>query len=101
MTKRLPPKDRQPWPAFLLVTVVMTVTALVAAILLDYIGSLKGERSYIFAPAEKEPAAKAAPAPAPGTIGTVPSEKPEARTQEKPAPKTLEEALAASLAAAG
>ncbi|NTV80728.1 MAG: divergent polysaccharide deacetylase family protein [Candidatus Aminicenantes bacterium] len=54
----------------------MAAAALLATILLDYITARKGERSYIFAAVRKEPA-------------------------EKPAPKTLEEALAASLAAAG
>jgi polysaccharide deacetylase 2 family uncharacterized protein YibQ len=76
MTKRLPPKGRQPWPAFVLVTVAMTATALVTAVLLDYMNARKGERAYIFAAARQEPA-------------------------ERPAPKTIGEALAASLAAAG
>src|SRR5512137_2479411 len=98
MTKRLPPKGRQPWPAFLMVTAAMIVTALVAAILLDYIGSRRGERSYLFAPAERGQGPQAVRAPAPGLA---PSEKPEAGPKEKPAPKTIEEALAASLAAAG
>jgi uncharacterized protein len=98
MTKRLPPKSRQPWPAFVLVTSVMTAAALVSAVLLDYIGARKGGPSYIFAAAKKEPAVTAAPARAPGMV---PSEKPEAKAKEKPAPKTIEEAVAASLAAAG
>ncbi len=71
----------------------MIVTALVATILLDYIGSRRGERSYLFATP-----APAVAVPAPGTF---PSEKPEARVQEKAAPRTIEAALAASLAAAG
>jgi len=75
MTKRLPSKGRQPWPAFVLVTAAMTATALVTAILLDYMSARRGERAYIFAEARKEPAL--------------------------PAPKTIGEALAASLAAAG
>jgi uncharacterized protein len=98
MTKRLPPKSRQPWPAFVLVTSVMTAAALVSAVLLDYIGARKGGPSYIFAAAKKEPAVTAAPARAPGMV---PSERPEAKAKEKPAPKTIEEAIAASLAAAG
>jgi uncharacterized protein len=93
MTKRLPPKARQPWPAFLLVTAAMIATAFIATILLDYIGSRRGERSYLF-PATAP--AVAAPAP-----GMAPSEKPEARVQEKAAQRTIEAALAASLAAAG
>jgi polysaccharide deacetylase 2 family uncharacterized protein YibQ len=75
MTKRLPPKGRQPWPAFLLVTVTMAATALISAFLLDFIAMRKGERSYIFVSREKAPA--------------------------KPAKKPFEEILAASLAAAG
>jgi len=95
MTKRLPPKGRQPWPAFVLVTAVLTAAALVSAVLLDYISARRGERAYIFASAGKRPAVP------PQAPRAAPSEKPEARPKERPAPKTIEEALAASLAAAG
>jgi hypothetical protein len=37
MTKRLPPKGRQPWPAFILVTILLAATALISALLLDFI----------------------------------------------------------------
>ena len=94
MTKRPPPQSRQPWPAFILVTAVMAAAALLSAGLLDYITARKGERSYIFAAAEKKPA----PTP---PAEMKPSERPETKPAEKPAPKTFEEALAASLAAAG
>jgi polysaccharide deacetylase 2 family uncharacterized protein YibQ len=100
MRKRLPPKGRQPWPAFYLITAVLAATALVSFLFLDYINLRKGEPSYIFvvrkqAPAaapEKKPVVKAAEAPA-----AKPPEKP----AEKPVTKPFEEVLAASLAAAG
>jgi polysaccharide deacetylase 2 family uncharacterized protein YibQ len=103
MTKRLPPKGPQPWPAFTLVVVAMTVVALVATLLLDAISAGRGERSYIFSAAAKAPARATAAAPAPPARKpeAKPTEKPEARLAEKPVPKTFEEALAASLAAAG
>ncbi len=97
MTKRPPPRSRQPWPAFRLVTAALAASALVSAALLDYLGSRKGERSYIFAAA---PAPAPPPAPAPA-YEMAPSEKPEARPAEKAAAKTFEEALDASLAEAG
>jgi polysaccharide deacetylase 2 family uncharacterized protein YibQ len=80
MTKRLPPKGRQPWPAFLLVTVSLTSAALVSSLLLDYIAARRGETSYIFAGREQAPA-----------------ERPAA----KPPRKTFDEIIAASLTAAG
>lgn len=92
MTKRPPPREQRPWPAFTLVTAALAATALVSALFLDYIGARRGERSYIFAAAAK------APAPA---YAMRPSERPEAAPSGKPAPKTFEEALAASLSAAG
>lgn len=95
MTKRLPPKAQQPWPAFFLVTAVLTAAALVSAVLLDFIGARRGERAYIFASAGKGPAVT------PQAPGAAPSEKPEAKPEQRPAPKTIEEALTASLAAAG
>ena len=106
MTKRLPPKGPQPWPAFTLVVVVMTAVALVATLLLDAINAGRGERSYIFSAAGKAPArATAATAAQPSapvpTPAIKPTEKLEPKPAEKPVPKTFEEALAASLAAAG
>jgi len=80
MTKRLPRKARQPWPAFLLVTVSLTSAALVSSILLDYIAARRGETSYIFAGREQAPA-----------------ERPAA----KPFRQTFAEVIAASLTAAG
>ena len=49
MTKRRPPKNRQPWPAFYLVTAALAGTAVVASLLLDYINMRKGEPAFIFA----------------------------------------------------
>jgi polysaccharide deacetylase 2 family uncharacterized protein YibQ len=99
MRKRTPLKRRpQPWPAFLLVTAVMTAAALVSTVLLDYVGARRGEKAYLFAVAEKAPGGRA---PAPGPAGQVPSERPEARPAPGAARKTIEQALAASLAAAG
>jgi len=88
MTRRLPPKGRQPWPAFYLVTAVLAGTALVSFLLLDYINQRKGEPSYIFVARKKAPAA-------------VSAEKPAEKPAEIPAKKPFEEVLAASLAAAG
>jgi polysaccharide deacetylase 2 family uncharacterized protein YibQ len=88
MTKRLPPKGRQPWPAFYLVTAVLATTALVSFLLLDYINLQKGEPSYIFVARKKAPAA-------------VTAEKPAEKPAKKPPKKPFEEVLAASLAAAG
>ncbi len=76
MTKRLPPKGRQPWPAFTLVTVALTAAALLSALVLDFVAMRKGERSYIFVSGTKARA-------------------------EKPATKPFEGILAASLATAG
>jgi hypothetical protein len=88
MRKRLPPKGRQPWPAFILVTVAMTATALLSAFLLDYIAARKGEPSYIFVARKQAPA-------------VVPGEKPAPKPAERPVTRPFEEVLAASLAAAG
>jgi len=84
MTKRLPPKGPQPWPAFILVTVSLAATALVSALLLDFIAMKKGERSYIFIARGK-------------AIYAMPGEEPGGT----PAKRTFEEVLAASLAVAG
>jgi len=92
MTKRLPPKARQPWPAFLLVTVSLTAAALVSSIVLDYIASRRGETSYIFAGRERAPSPYAEPGP-----GTKAPERPAA----KPPRKTFEEVIAAGLTSAG
>ena len=93
MRKRRPPKGREPWPAFPLLTLILTATALAAGVLLDYIGAARGERSYIFSSAARA-------APAPYTAGG-PAEKP----KEKPAPETViqpfDEVIAASLTTAG
>lgn len=99
MTKRPPPQRSRPWPAFTLVTVSLAAAALVSAILLDYIGARKGERSYIFVAAPKGPVP--APVPPAGPYEMRPSEKPEAKPAEKAASKTIVDALIASLAAAG
>ena len=96
MTKRLPPKSRQLWPAFIPVTAVMTGLAVLSVLLLDFMAARSGGRSYIFCPAIK--------APSPITQ-TKPVEKPAVKPAEAPAPKpavkTFDEAIAASLAAAG
>ena len=92
MRKRLPPKGRQPWPAFYLVTAVLAATAVVSFLLLDYIAMRKGEPSHIFAAGIKAPALVPAEKPAP-----TPVEKP----AEKPVTRPFEEVLAASLTAAG
>ena len=92
MRKRLPPKGRQPWPAFYLVTAVLAATAVVSFLLLDYVNLRKGEPSYIFAARVKAPAVVPAEKPAP---------KPVEKPVEKPVTRPFEEVLAASLAAAG
>jgi len=92
MRKRLPPKGRQPWPAFTLVTIALAAAALVSALLLDYIAKGKGEPSYIFAARIKAQAVVPAEKPAP---------KPVEKPAEKPVARPFEEVLAASLAAAG
>jgi len=79
MTKSLPPKGRQPWPAFILVTVVLTATALVSVLLLDFIAMRRGEASYIF----------------------VSREQAAAKPSERPPRKAFDETISASLAAAG
>ena len=94
MTKSKPPKKQPPWPAFTLVTVTLVAAAIVSGVLLDYLGARRGGRSYIFAAAEKAPGPPAAPR-------MKPSERPEPRLAGRPAPETIEEALAVSLAAAG
>jgi polysaccharide deacetylase 2 family uncharacterized protein YibQ len=92
MRKRLPPKGRQPWPAFYLITAVLSAMAVVSFLLLDYIAARKGEPSYIFVARRQAPAAVPAEKPGPKPI-----EKP----AEKPVVRPFEEVLAASLSAAG
>jgi hypothetical protein len=92
MTKRHPPKGREPWPAFTLLTVILAGTALVAGVVLDYLNARKGERSYLFAPAPKAPAPIAERPPV---------EKPEERPAPKIVARPFDEVIAASLAAAG
>jgi polysaccharide deacetylase 2 family uncharacterized protein YibQ len=96
MTKRLPPKARQPWPAFTAVTVLMLGLALLSVLLLDFLASRNGERSYIFAPVKKAagPISRTKPV-------EQPSEKPAQEPAVKAAVKTFEDVVSASLAAAG
>ncbi len=92
MRKRLPPKGRQPWPAFYLITIVLSAMAVVSFLLLDYINLRKGEPSYIFVARKQAPAVVPAEKPAP---------KPKEKPAEKPVARPFEEVLAASLSAAG
>jgi polysaccharide deacetylase 2 family uncharacterized protein YibQ len=96
MTKRRPPKLREPWPAFTLLTVILTALALLCGLLLDHINARKGGPSYIFAPAAKiaAPVAQARP-------GEKPAEKPAQTAALKPVVKPFDEVVAASLTAAG
>ncbi|HPW18946.1 MAG TPA: divergent polysaccharide deacetylase family protein [Candidatus Aminicenantes bacterium] len=96
MTKRLLPRGRQPWPGFVPVVTALAVAALVSAVLLDHIGARRGGPAYIFAAAARGTAVTAAPARAPAAV---PSETPGAGAGK--APTTIEEAVAAGLAAAG
>jgi len=96
MTKRRPPKRREPWPAFTLLTVALTAAALLSVLLLDHLSARKGGPSYIFAPAPK-----AAVPITPTRPGEKPAEKPAQIAASKPVIKPLDEVVAASLAAAG
>lgn len=96
MRKRLPPKGRQPWPAFTFVTVALAASALFSTLLLDYINLRKGEPSYIFVARKKAPAAVPEIKPV-----VKAAEEPAAKPPAKPPKKPFEEILAASLAAAG
>ncbi|MCK7515038.1 MAG: divergent polysaccharide deacetylase family protein [Desulfobacterales bacterium] len=86
---------------------ILSASAVVSVLVLDYIGARRGERSYLFsfASALKEAAGKASPAaPAAGTRPyrlETPSERPGPERASGAAVKTFEEVLAASLAAAG
>ena len=53
MTKRRRPKKREPWPAFTLLTAVLTVAAVLAGLLLDYISAQRGETAFLFTAAPK------------------------------------------------
>jgi polysaccharide deacetylase 2 family uncharacterized protein YibQ len=101
MRKRPQPKRRPSGPVFTLLTVVLAACAIVSALVLDYIGARRGQRSYLFSFAA---ALKEAAGPAAGTtsyrLGT-PSEKPGPAQAPGAAAKTFEEVLSASLAAAG
>ena len=96
MTKRRPPKRREPWPAFTLLTVALAAAALLSVLLLDHLSARKGGPSYIFAPAPK-----AAVPITPTRPGEKPAEKPAQIAASKPVIKPLDEVVAASLAAAG
>jgi hypothetical protein len=100
MSKRLPPKRREPWPAFTLLTAVLTAAALITGVSLDYLNARKGQRAYLFGTApqaapivETRPAAP--PAEKPGEKPAPPAQAP------KPVVKPFDEVVAASLAAAG
>ncbi|MGZ5468740.1 MAG: divergent polysaccharide deacetylase family protein [Candidatus Aminicenantales bacterium] len=95
MTKRLPPKRREPWPAFTLLTVVLTAATLIAGVSLDYINAQKGDRSYLFSAAAK------APPVVETRLAAKPAEKPAPAQPPKPIVKPFDEVVAASLAAAG
>jgi polysaccharide deacetylase 2 family uncharacterized protein YibQ len=93
MTKRRTPKGREPWPAFTLLTLILAMTAVLAGLLLDYIGAARGERAYIFSSAAPKP-----PAP---HVEKRPAEKPAERPAPEPVVRPFAEVIAASLAAAG
>src|SRR5512136_2434771 len=111
MTKRLPPKRREPWPAFTLLAAVLAAIALVSVLLLDYLNARQGRAAYLFRAAsqaqvpkagakpEPEPAEQAAKHPALPSGGA--AEKPAAPASAQPAVKPFGEVIAASLAAAG
>ena len=80
MTKRRRPKKREPWPAFTLLTAVLTVAAVLAGLLLDYISAQRGETAFLFTAAPKASA---------GAVEKRPPEKPAERPAEKPAPKPV------------
>ena len=79
-----------------MVTAIMLGLALLSVLLLDYLASRSGERSYIFTPVKKA----AAPISRTKPIER-PSEKPAPEPAAKAVVKTFEDVVAASLAAAG
>jgi len=91
MTKRRRAKRQEPWPAFTLVTALLTLGAVIAGVLLDYISARRGETSFLFPTARV--AAKSTP--------LKPSERPYQRPAAGPGPRTFDEVIAASLTAAG
>ncbi len=104
MRKRLKPKGRPLGPTFTRLTIALAACALASAVLLDYIGARRGERSYLFAVAAavREAAGRpATPKPAAPYRTGVPSEKPAPEGPSGPAPRTFDEVMASSLAAAG
>jgi hypothetical protein len=108
MTKRPLPKRREPWPAFTLLAAILAGSALSCVILLDYIGSRRGQPAYLFGTAPRVAAptleVKAAAKPA-GTVVSRPSERPAEAAARPPAPepvaKPFGEIITQSLAAAG
>ncbi len=79
-----------------MVTAIMLGLALLSVLLLDYLASRSGERSYIFTPVKKAAAPISRTKPV-----ELPSEKPAPEPPVKAAVKTFEDVVAASLAAAG
>ena len=53
MTKRLPPKRREPWRAFPRLAAALAGAAVVAALGLDYLASRSGGPAYLFARAPR------------------------------------------------
>src|SRR5512143_510979 len=99
MTKRLPPKRREPWPAFTLLAALLAAIALVSVLLLDYLNSRRGEPAFLFRRAERAAAAPAEKAPQAAAVK--PAEKPAPAPAPEKAAKPFGEVIAASLAAAG
>jgi hypothetical protein len=79
-----------------MVTAIMVGLALLSVLLLDYLASRSGERSYIFTPVKKAAAPISRTKPV-----EQPSEKPAPEPAVKAAVKTFEDVVSASLAAAG
>lgn len=98
MTKRRPPRKREPWPAFTLLTAVLTVAAVLAGLLLDYISAQRGETAYLFTAAPKAAAVEKRPPEKPVER---PAEKPAPKAAPKPTDRAFDEVIAASLASAG
>jgi polysaccharide deacetylase 2 family uncharacterized protein YibQ len=101
MTKRPPPKRREPWPAFTFLAAILIGTALVSLFLLDYLGARRGQPAYVFtvsAKAGTKPGAAGVPVPP-----ERPSEKPATAPPPAagPAVKPFGEVITHSLAAAG
>jgi polysaccharide deacetylase 2 family uncharacterized protein YibQ len=107
MSKRPPPKRREPWPAFTLLTAILAGTALVSVLLLDYLGARRGQPAYLFRTQAGAPGVQA-------KTGAKPAEPappaPSGKPSERPAPqpraaetgvKSFGEIIAQSLAAAG